>query len=139
MSFRLNIKPRSNFSSVDHNQSQNMKCRNFVAKLVTEYKQWTFMTLLIIQFSVSLSLSPSPPLSYLSLASRNSVSAVVDPCNSNTVSLNNSYIVNPGYPGDASSGSSACTGSGVARSGRTAGTTATYTWNITKAATDVSI
>jgi len=63
--------------------------------------------------------------------------AVVDPCNTNTVSLNNSYIVNPGYPGDATSGSSTCTGSGVARSGRTAGTTATYSWNITKAATDI--
>ena len=68
-----------------------------------------------------------------------SVSAVVDPCTTNTVSLNNSYIVNPGYPGDAASGSATCTGSGVSRSGRTAGTTATYTWNITKAATDVSI
>lgn len=63
--------------------------------------------------------------------------AVVDPCNTNTVSLNNSYIVNPGYPGDATSGSSACSGSGVSRSGRTAGTTATYTWNITKASTDI--
>merc|ERR1712242_597900 len=63
--------------------------------------------------------------------------AVVDPCNSNTVSLNNSYIVNPGYPGDATSGSTACSGSGVGRSGRTAGTTATYTRNITKAATDI--
>jgi len=63
--------------------------------------------------------------------------AVVDPCNSNTVSLNNSYIVNPGYPGDATSGSTACSGSGVSRSGRTAGTTATYSWNITKAATDI--
>merc|ERR1719273_2976588 len=63
--------------------------------------------------------------------------AVVDPCNSNTVSLNNSYIVNPGYPGDATSGSTACSGSGVSRSGRTAGTTATYSWNITKASTDI--
>jgi len=63
--------------------------------------------------------------------------AVVDPCNTNTVSLNNSYIVNPGYPGDATSGSSTCTGSGVARSGRTAGSTATYSWNITKASTDI--
>jgi len=63
--------------------------------------------------------------------------AVVDPCNSNTVSLNNSYIVNPGYPGDATSGSSACSGSGVSRSSRQAATTATYTWNITKAASDI--
>jgi len=63
--------------------------------------------------------------------------AVVDPCNSNTVSLNNSYIVNPGYPSDASTGASTCTGSGVARSGRQAATTATYSWNITKAATDI--
>merc|ERR1711997_478249 len=55
--------------------------------------------------------------------------AVVDPCNT--------YTVNPGYPGDATSGSSTCTGSGVSRSGRTAGTTATYTWNITKASTDI--
>jgi len=63
--------------------------------------------------------------------------AVVDPCNSNTVSLNNSYIVNPGYPGVASSGSSACTGSGVARSERTLGSAATYTWNITKSSADI--
>jgi len=63
--------------------------------------------------------------------------AVVDPCNTNTVSLNNSYIVNPGYPGDTASGSSTCTGSGVARSGRTAGSTATYSWNLTKASTDI--
>jgi len=63
--------------------------------------------------------------------------AVVDPCSGAAVSLNNSYIVNPGYPGDATSGSTACTGSGVSRSGRTAGTTATYTWNITKASTDI--
>jgi hypothetical protein len=64
--------------------------------------------------------------------------AVVDPCSGAAVSLNNSYIVNPGYPGDAASGSATCTGSGVSRSGRTAGTTATYTWNITKASTDVA-
>lgn len=64
--------------------------------------------------------------------------AVVDPCNSNTVSLNNSYVVNPGYPGDATSGASACTGSGVSgRSGRQAATSVTYTWNITKATSDI--
>ena len=69
LSFRLNIKPRSSFSSVDHNQSQNMKCRNFVAKLVTEYKQWTFMTFIDITHNPILSLSLPLPLSslYLSL------------------------------------------------------------------------
>jgi len=63
--------------------------------------------------------------------------AVVDPCNSNTVSLNNSYIVNPGYPGDATSGSANCTGSGVGRSSRTAGTGLTATYTINKVASDI--
>ena len=65
------------------------------------------------------------------------IPAIVDPCNSNTLSLNNSYIVNPGYPGDASTAAS-CTGSGVVRSGRQATTSATYSWNLTKATSDVS-
>lgn len=56
--------------------------------------------------------------------------AVIDNCaTSPTVALNNSYIQNQGYPGDVSTGASACATS------RQTGLTAEYT--ITKAATDI--
>ena len=67
------------------------------------------------------------------------LAAMVDPCNRKTVSLNNSYDVNPGYPDHVSA--SFCSGSGVQRfpGSLASRPSATYTWNITKAAADVSI
>jgi len=65
--------------------------------------------------------------------------AVVDPCNSNVVSMNNTQIISPGFPDTVGSanGAAACTGSGVSRSARQAAATATYTYNLTKATSDI--
>ena len=78
---------------------------------------------------------------HLSFPQQISVSAVVDSCNSNVVSMNNTQIISPGFPDTVGSanGAAACTGSGVARSARQAAATATYTYNLTKATSDVSI
>jgi len=63
--------------------------------------------------------------------------AVVDTCQSSpTITFNNSYIVNPGYPADVMSGSSACSGSGGGRSGQ-ARQASTHTYTIKKAASDI--
>ena len=55
--------------------------------------------------------------------------------------MNNTQIISPGFPDTVGSanGAAACTGSGVARSARQAAATATYTYNLTKATSDVSI
>jgi len=67
--------------------------------------------------------------------------AVVDPCGGATLALNNSYIVNPGFPNDVSSpGASDCStsGAGVTTTRkRQIDTSATYTWTIKKAADDI--
>jgi len=58
---------------------------------------------------------------------------IIDNCNASpTVSMNNSYIQNQGYPGDVSSGASACA---TSRQTTTAALTAEYT--ISKAASDI--
>jgi len=66
--------------------------------------------------------------------------AVVDPCGTNTVSLNNSYIVNPGYPDNVgATGAADCTTAGSGVTGRKSARQAvqTYTYIINKAASDI--
>jgi len=67
--------------------------------------------------------------------------SVVDPCGSNTVSLNNSYIVNPGYPNNVgAAGAADCSTTGTGVTGRAQGrqtAAVTYTWEITKASPDI--
>jgi len=67
--------------------------------------------------------------------------AVVDPCGSSTIALNNSYIVNPGFPNDVSSpGAADCStaGSGVTSARkRQLDAGQTYEWKIGKAASDI--
>jgi len=66
--------------------------------------------------------------------------AVVDPCGGNAVSLNNSYIVNPGYPDNVgATGAADCStaGSGVTGRKQSRQTTNTYTWTLSKASSDI--
>jgi len=64
--------------------------------------------------------------------------AVVDPCNGGNIALNNSYIVNPGFPNTVSdSSSTSCGTSRSLRTNRQLSTAATYTWTISKAASDI--
>jgi len=66
--------------------------------------------------------------------------SIVDPCGSNTVGTNNSYLINPGHPNVVSTGHAACSGAGVTTrsgNGRQGAVGTTYTWNITKASPDI--
>jgi len=64
--------------------------------------------------------------------------AVVDPCSGGRLALNNSYVVNPGYPNTVSDPSAAnCNMNGRSlRTGRQ-DTSAMYEWTIAKAASDI--
>merc|ERR1719499_832462 len=64
--------------------------------------------------------------------------AVVDPCNGGNIALNNSYIVNPGFPNTVSdSSSTSCGTSRSFRTNRQLSTGAMYEWTISKAASDI--
>jgi len=62
--------------------------------------------------------------------------AVVDSCDGGAVSLNNSYIVNPGFPNTVSDNTATtCSSSRSLRTSRQL--SATYEWTISKAASDI--
>jgi len=66
--------------------------------------------------------------------------SVVDPCGTSAVSLNNSYIVNPGYPNNVgAAGAADCSvqGTGVSTRAQSRQTSNTYTWTISKASSDI--
>lgn len=64
--------------------------------------------------------------------------AVVDPCNGGRLALNNSYIVNPGFPKTVSDPSAANCGSArTIRTNRQIDTGAMYEWTVAKAAADI--
>jgi hypothetical protein len=65
--------------------------------------------------------------------------AVVDPCNGGVLALNNSYIVNPGFPLTVSDQSTAatCGSARTIRTNRQIDTGAMYEWTIKKAASDI--
>lgn len=65
--------------------------------------------------------------------------AVVDPCNGGVLALNNSYIVNPGFPNTVSdqSAASTCGTARTIRTNRQIDTGAMYEWTIKKAASDI--
>jgi len=65
--------------------------------------------------------------------------AVVDPCNGGVLALNNSYIVNPGFPNTVSdqSAASTCGSARTIRTNRQIDTGAMYEWTIKKAASDI--
>jgi len=66
--------------------------------------------------------------------------SVVDPCGTSAVSLNNSYIVNPGYPNNVgAAGAADCSvqGTGVSTRAQSRSTSKTYTWTLSKASSDI--
>lgn len=64
---------------------------------------------------------------------------MVDPCGNSKIALNNSYIVNRGFPGDVSTtGAADCTVAGSGVTGRQAANGLVSTYTIAKAASDVS-
>jgi len=66
--------------------------------------------------------------------------SVVDPCGTSAVSLNNSYIVNPGYPNNVgAAGAADCSvqGTGVSTRAQSRQASKTYTWTLSKASSDI--
>jgi len=64
--------------------------------------------------------------------------SVVDPCGNSKIALNNSYIVNRGFPGDVSTtGAADCSVAGTGVTGRQAANGLVSTYTIAKAASDI--